>query len=82
MIVKAAAVLALITSIGGGIFAADARYVQNAEYQDFQWGVMKEQLRELRKEIAQNPSDYGLKEDYNDLLDMFCRKYSDDRECK
>lgn len=89
VITSAAAVVALVISIGTGyghfnnrLEEMDERHVQVSDYQDFQWGIMKEQLRKLRKAIAQNPSDLGLQEDYGVLLDTFCRKYPDDRECK
>lgn len=87
MIAKVTAALTLIGSIAGGIYAADARYVLTSDYQDFQWSIMKEQLRELRKELRSWDDTTGtvpheLERDYEELLDLFCRKYPQDRECR
>lgn len=82
MIARITASLALVGAIATGIFTADTRYVHASEYQDFQWSIMKQQLRELRKELLADPDNPGLREDYADLLDLFCRKYQEDRECR
>ena len=79
------AVVALIASIGGGVYAFENRmelkYVQIAEYQDFQWAYLKDQLRRLRDELKKNPDDERTQKDLEEMLDLFCRRYPTDREC-
>lgn len=94
VIIKAAAVVGLITSIGGGYAWFDAKldemdkkHVHVTDYQDFQWSMFKKQLRDLRADMEKERKETGqvspgLVIDYQELLDLFCRKYEDDRECK
>ena len=56
----------------GGVVGADARYVATKDYQDFQWAVLKDQIRELRAAVARGVP--GSEEDLEELLDLFCRK--------
>lgn len=58
-------------------------FVPMSEYQDFQWAYLKSELRELKQaaEEAEENGDTSLWKDYEELLDLFCRKYPDDREC-
>lgn len=60
-----------------------SEFVPLSEYQDFQWAYLKSELRDLR-DAAQDASEAGddsLWNDYEELLDLFCRKYPEDREC-
>lgn len=78
---NAAAALAVVGTVGGGFFAIDETYVRRTDFDSFQWGVLKEQIRELRKEIeARGDIDDVL--DLEELLDRFCRAFPDDRECR
>jgi hypothetical protein len=58
-------------------------FVPLSEYSDFQWAYLKSELRDLRDaaEEASEEGDDSLWDDYEELLDLFCRKYPDDREC-
>jgi len=58
-------------------------FVPLSEYQDFQWAYLKSELRDLRRaaEDAEDAGDRSLWRDYEELLDLFCRKYPEDREC-
>lgn len=58
-------------------------FVPLSEYSDFQWAYLKSELRDLRQaaEEASAEGDESLWRDYEELLDLFCRKYPDDREC-
>lgn len=58
-------------------------FVPLSEYQDFQWAYLKSELRELKQaaEEAEENGDTSLWRDYEELLDLFCRKYPEDREC-
>lgn len=92
LIGTATAVVLLVSSIGGGyawfdsrLDAMDAKHVQAAEYKDFQWSVMKEQINATRERMFKSGSAEERahwERELRDLLDMFCRKYPDDRECR
>jgi hypothetical protein len=93
VITLAGAVLAIIGSVGGGyawidhkLNELDTKHVQVAEYQDFQWSVLKQQLRDLRQQIREwemtGTVPHELQRDYEELLDLFCRRYKEDRECR
>lgn len=62
----------------------EERYVPVSEYKDFQWVFYKRELRELEAKIEneENPVLRArLQDDYQAVLDRFCRSYPDDREC-
>lgn len=73
-----------ISASAGGVVALDNRYVMSNEYKDFQWAVLKGELRDLEKE-ARETDDLNeldrIEEDIEDLLDLICRKYPEDRDC-
>lgn len=78
-------VLTCIGLIGGGLAFQDTRHVMASEYQDFQWSVLKQQIRDLREDIENEGDPERVEEwelDLEELLDLFCRKYADDRECR
>lgn len=85
LVQTASGVVALIATIGGGVYAFESRmelkYVQISEYQDFQWAYLKDQLRRLRDELKKNPNDERTQKDLEEMLDLFCRRYPTDREC-
>jgi hypothetical protein len=84
MIAKAAALCALIGSIAGGVWALDSRHVSAAEYRDFQWSVMKGQINDVRQRIfnSQGEERRYWERELKELMDVFCRKYPKDRECR
>ena len=92
---KTVALIAAIgTPIGGGyafldakLSELDARKVEVSDYQDFQWSYMKGQIRQIRKEMREWEESTGavpleLEMDLRDMLDLLCRKYPEDRECR
>lgn len=90
----AIATVALITSTGSGLYAAHGyidrkvsqveqqmvNFVPRSEYEDFQWAYLKAELRTLRDRYEQTKDQRDLR-DYQELLDLFCRRYPDDRDC-
>ena len=99
MIQTASIVVALITGVGSLSWAglnefqtireeADAKYVPLSEWQDFQWGMIKRDIREIENEIADAEYEERydlaerLEEDLENLIDLLCRKYPEDRECQ
>lgn len=85
LIVSAVALVGLISGSAGGVLALDNRYVMSSEYKDFQWAVLKGQLRDLQKAQKETSDPLELERiqyDIQDLLDLICRKYPEDRECR
>jgi hypothetical protein len=83
--------IALLTAVGGGgtwaggigaVSWLDARYAPVAAVADVQWTALKNEIRELRKAIDDDPDNRRLKEDLQDAIDRLCRAFPDDRECK
>lgn len=74
--------------IGGTLTAvevADQRYAPMSEFQDIHWSTLRAQVRELQDRIraAQSPElKRDLEADLSDLIDLFCRRYPNDRLCK
>jgi hypothetical protein len=94
MIQTALATLALITTTGSVIYAAHGyvedrvgavetqmtQFVARREYDDFQWAYLKSELRKLRDRYQQTQDPRDLR-DYQELLDHFCRRFPEDRDC-
>jgi hypothetical protein len=88
----ASAATALLISLGGGIYAGadalDKKYVPMSEWKDFQWSQLKRELRDIEKDMEgakfEGNDQYAeaLEEEYNDLLELLCRQYPDDRACE
>ena len=72
----------LIGATAGTIQLADSRYAPMAAFEDVQWTALKNSIREVRKQLEQNPDDQRLKDELSDLLDRLCKAFQEDRECK
>jgi hypothetical protein len=78
ILIQAAAVVAAIGTIGGGVLVAESRYAPRNLVEDLVWSGMKREIRELRRDVEEGRAEqYELEE----LIDRFCRQYPDDREC-
>jgi len=82
IMVSAAATVTAIGTIGGGYFAIDATYVRRSEFQQISWQLAKEAIRDIRQKMRENPGDPDLPIDLQDQIDLLCRDFPDDRECK
>ena len=66
---------------------SEAKYVPLSEWQDFHWAQLREDLRQIEKDIAAaefaGNIEYAerLEDDYEELLEFICRKYPEDRDC-
>ena len=85
---SAVAVVALVGGAYGFTHTLDTRYVPLSEWQDFQWSMLRKELREIEKDMAAaefaGNAEYAeqLAEDYDELLELLCRKYPEDRDCE
>jgi hypothetical protein len=77
-IVSVGALLAVMATAYGSIFALDARYAPVQLVEDLVWSGMKREIRELRRDVSEGRA---APEDLQELLDRFCRSYPNDREC-
>lgn len=82
----AVAVLFATGSVAGGSIGAvtwaDARYVAQEKFSDLLWSQLKGQLRELRKALAADPDNQGIKDEIEATLDRLCKNYPEDRDCQ
>lgn len=84
-----AASLTAVGVIGGGALTLDRMHVasgefeKHLEYQESRYILeIKEDIRDIRKALAQNPADEYLNEYLANLIDELCELRPDDRECK
>lgn len=82
----AIAVMFAAGSVAGGTVGAvqwaDNRYVAQEKFADLLWSQLKGQLRELRKALAADPDNQGIKDEIEAVLDRLCRNYAEDRDCQ
>jgi hypothetical protein len=85
---KIAAMVIAAGTIGGGALALDKMHVstqefeKHLEYQQSRYVLdLKEQIREIRGLLAQEPGDEYLIEYLASLLDELCELRPEDREC-
>ena len=82
----ALAVMFAAGSVAGGtvgaISWADGRYVAQEKFSDLLWSQLKEQLRELRNDLAADPGNQNIKDEIEATLDRLCKQYPEDRDCK
>jgi len=79
-----AALVVLFGGSFGAVEVADQRYAPMSEFQDLHWANLRAQIRELEDDIRNEASrdrHAELKRDLEDLLDVFCRRYPEDRYC-
>lgn len=74
-----AAIWTAIVATAGVMLYAFNNFVSASDFQDLQWSVQRDQIRELEKEKAEGED---VEEDLEELLDRFCRTFPDDRKCK
>lgn len=79
VIASVTALVAVMATAYGSIFALDARYAPVDLVEDLVWSGMKREIRELRREVEAGQAD---PEELQELIDRFCRSYPDDRECE
>ena len=77
-----AALTATASGTVGAISWADGRYVAQEKFADLLWSQLKEQLRELRKDLAADPENQNIKDEIEATLDRLCKQYPEDRDCK
>lgn len=73
------ALLAVMATAYGSIFALDARYAPLQLVEDLVWSGLKREIRELRRDVE---AGRATQEELDELLDRFCRSYPEDRECR
>ncbi len=78
VVASATATVALIGSITGGVMWMENRYVTSAEFKNVEWGLLRRELRELEKELEDDPNDERLREDYEQSLDRYCLSFPED----
>ena len=80
------AILALLGSATAGTVGAvqwaDNRYVAQEKFADLLWSQLKEQIRNLRKDLAADPDNQNIKDELEATLDRLCKQYPEDRDCK
>jgi hypothetical protein len=68
------------------VIGAEVRYAPMAGLKDLQWTIEKRDIRELKGKLLDDsltPRERAFyEEELEQLLDEFCYKYPDDRECK
>jgi hypothetical protein len=82
----AAATVALIGTLAGGILAAESRYVSTIDFDQFSAQYLRGEIRELERMIREE-TDPELREfleiELEELLEEYCAAYPEDtRRCE
>lgn len=86
IIQTAAATVALLGTLAGGILAAESRYVSVLDFDKFAGQYLRAEIRELERAIREEPDPdlrHYLELELEELLEEYCAAYPEDtRRCE
>jgi hypothetical protein len=76
-----AGLIGLYSTAFGAVWFLDSRYAPLAGFKELNWTLLKDAIREIRREIREHPDDESLQDDLDEYIDRLCREHPEDRDC-
>lgn len=81
VVASVATLMGVMATAYGSVWFLDSRYASAEGFKDLNWSLLKENIRDIRRELRDEPDNDGLREDLERHLDLLCRDNPTDREC-
>ena len=82
VLTSVASLLGIFGTAYGTVWWMDGRYAPVAAVEKINWSLLKQNIRDIREELRDNPNDPELREELEIFLDELCLEYPNDRACR